>query len=52
MSKEIVAKILYALAIIGFIIYLITKNSEFMFFGGLFLVAASITLIVCKKSKK
>ena len=52
MSKEIVAKILYALAALGFIIYLITKNSEFMFFGGLFLVAASLTLIVCKKSKK
>ena len=52
MNKEIVAKILYALAALGFIIYLVTNNSEFMFFGGLFLVAASLTLIVCKKSKK
>ena len=52
MTKEIITKILYILAIIGFIIYLVTKNSEFMFFGALFIIAASIMLIVTKKSKK
>ena len=52
MKEKIITKILYALATLGFIIYLVTKNSEFMFFGGLFLIAASIMLIVCKKKNK
>ncbi len=52
MNKEIIAKILYALAALGFIIYLFTKNSGFMFCGSLFLIAASLVLIVCKKNKK
>ena len=52
MKREIVSKIFYGLAVIGFVIYLITKKSEFMFFGGLFLIIASLILIICKKDKK
>ena len=48
---KIITKILYCLALVGFIIYLATKKSEFMFFGGLFLIAASIMLIISKKNK-
>ena len=49
MSKEMITKILYALSMLGFVVYLITRNSKFLFLGGLFLVVASLTLIVCKK---
>lgn len=52
MKKEIITRVLYLLAIIGFVIYLITKKSEFMFFGGLFLIVASVMLIISNKSKK
>ena len=52
MKKEIITRVLYLLAIIGFIVYLITKKSEFMFFGGLFLIVASLIVIICKKDKK
>ena len=47
----IVSKIFDVLAIIGFILYLITKYSYFMFIGGLSLIIASILLIISKKDK-
>lgn len=52
MKREMVSRIFYALAILGFVIYLITKKSEFMFFGGLFLIVASLIVVICNKDKK
>lgn len=52
MKKERITKILYAFASLGYFIYMVTRKSEFMFFGGLFLIAASIMLIICNKNKK
>ena len=50
--KEIITRILYGLAIIGFVTYLITGNSGYMFCGSIFLIAASLTFISCNKKKK
>ena len=54
MKKETIIRIIYGLAIIGFVTYLITNNSMFMFLGGLFLVIGSIMQIMvnCKKKNK
>ena len=52
MKKERITKILYAFAILGYITYIATKKSEFMFFGGIFLIAGSIMLIICNKNTK
>ena len=52
MKKELIIKVLYALSALGYLTYLFTKESEFMFFGGLFLIAASIMLIINNKNKK
>ena len=49
---KIIIKILYAFAILGFLTFLITKNSAFMFCGGLLMIAASIMLLVNSKNKK
>ena len=49
MKKEIIIKILYACSVIGFLTYLSTKNSLFMFLGGLLLTVASIMSILNNK---
>ena len=48
MKKETIIKVLYGLAVLGFITYLVTKQSGFMFCGGLLLIVASVMLIVNK----
>lgn len=52
MKKEIVTKMFYALATIFYLMYLLTEKSQFMFFGGLFLIVASIMHVITKKDKK
>ena len=52
MKKGIIVKLLYALALLSFLLYSITKYSEFMFFGGVFLIIASTLFIIGKMSKK
>jgi len=52
MKKETITNILNGVAAFLFMMYLCTKKSEFMFFGGLFLIAASIMLIITNKNKK
>lgn len=52
MKKEIIIKIFYVLAIIGYLTYLFTQKTAFMFCGGLFMIIASIMLIINNKKKK
>ena len=49
---EIIIKILYVLSIFGYLTFLFTKNSAFMFCGGLFMIVASIMLLVYNKLKE
>ena len=49
--KEIITRILYVLAIIGFVTYLITGNSGYMFCGSVFLMAVSLIYMSCNKNK-
>lgn len=49
--KEIIIKVFYALSALGYITYLFTEKSAFMFCGGLFLIVASIMLIINNKNK-
>jgi hypothetical protein len=51
MKKETIVKILYALAVVGFLTFLLTRRSAFMFCGGVLMIAASIILIVHNKNK-
>ena len=51
-NMEIITRIIYGLAICGFITYLITKNSMFMFIGGLLLIIASTMQIIFVNKKK
>ena len=52
MKQIIIIKIFYLVAIIGFVTYLITKKSGFMFCGGLLLIVASTLKIINDKNKK
>ena len=52
MKRITFIKLFYALSFFSYCGYLMTKNSEFMFFGGLFLAVASVMLIKEKISKK
>ena len=51
MKKKTIIEILYILAALGYFTYLATKESEFMFFGGLLMIAASIMLTINNKNK-
>lgn len=51
-NMEIITRIIYGLSICGFITYLITNNSMFMFIGGLLLIVASIMQIMFVNKKK
>ena len=51
MKKDLIIRIIYGFGALGFLLYLITKNSEFMFFGGVFLIIASTLFIINKKEK-
>ena len=50
-KKNIISIILYSLAIVCFVIYLITKQSGFMASGGLLMIGGAIALISSKKQK-
>ena len=50
--KELTNKILYLISIVFNVTFMCTKEYMFMFFGGIFLIAASIMLIVNNKNKK
>lgn len=52
MKLEIITKVFYALSACNYCAYLATKQSAFMFSGGILLIAASIMLIVSRKKKK
>lgn len=49
MKKETIIKVLYGLAALGFFTYLVTKQSGYMFCGGLLMIVASVMLILKKK---
>ena len=51
MKKEIIIKVFYALSALGYITYLFTEKSAFMFCGGIFLIAASLMLIINNKKR-
>ena len=51
MKNDIIIKVLFVLAVLGFITYLATRNSAFMFCGGLLMIVAGIMLIISKKNK-
>ena len=50
MKVKSIAKIIYLLSIICYITFLVTKNSMFMFFGGILLATASIVVIITNKN--
>ena len=52
MKLEIITKVFYALSACNYCAYIATKQSGFMFSGGILLITASILLIVSKKKKK
>ena len=51
-KEEIIIKVLYALSALGYITFLATNKSAFMFCGGLLMIAASIMLNINNKDKK
>lgn len=52
MKKETFIRIIYGCAAIGFITYLATQKSVYMFCGGLLLTIASVMVIMNNKNKK
>ena len=52
MKKEIIITILYLLAAVNYFTYIATKQSAFMFSGGVLLIAASTMLIINNINKK
>ena len=49
MNKERISQILYAFSATNFITYSATKQSAFLFAGGILMIVASILLIISKK---
>ena len=52
MKKEIIITILYLLSTVNYFTYIATKQSAFMFSGGVLLIAASTMLIINNINKK
>ena len=51
-KSEIIIKILYTLSALGYITYLVTQKSAYMFCGGLLMITASLLLLIYNKKEK
>ena len=51
MKKDRIIQILYIISICWYLVYLFTKEAGYMFCGSIFMIAASIMLIINNKKK-